>query len=332
MTDEKTGLQAPETPKTVTGETKTSQSAIWSLICGIAGLILCLPAIPAAILGIIALVDINKSKGLLKGTGMAIAGLILAGLCLFLWIFIIPIVAAIAIPAFLTTHQIDRETYPITKTYPIEKPIIEEPIEKPIGALKPYEDNENSAIASLKDLCSTEAVWRQQDVDGNGIKDYWTYDVSCFNRMYRADGTTKINFIDISFARADASRAEDDVFGFPAIEPWSTGPTQLLSAPKSGYWFQVMELDESGGPYNQNEIGENKIPATNNTKFAFVAYPDVYGSTGINIFIMNEAGTIYQTDPGSDEDKIVLQWPAKSPGGSPTEVQGPGGRNWQPAE
>ena len=96
MADEKTGLQAPETPKTVTGETKTSQSAIWSLICGIAGLILCLPSIPAVILAIIALVNISSSKGLLKGTGMAIAGLILAGLS----VVVTPIIAFVIIMIF----------------------------------------------------------------------------------------------------------------------------------------------------------------------------------------------------------------------------------------
>lgn len=76
---------------------KTSKSAIWSLICGIAGIILCLPAIPAIILGIIGLVNIKKSAGALKGNGLAIAGIILGGLILIMLPFI-AIVAAIAIP------------------------------------------------------------------------------------------------------------------------------------------------------------------------------------------------------------------------------------------
>ncbi|MFH0887858.1 MAG: type II secretion system protein GspG [Planctomycetota bacterium] len=76
---------------------KTSKSAIWSLICGIAGVILCLPAIPAIILGIIGLVKIKKSAGALKGTGMATAGLILGGLIIIALPFV-AIVAAIVIP------------------------------------------------------------------------------------------------------------------------------------------------------------------------------------------------------------------------------------------
>jgi hypothetical protein len=152
MTDENTGLQAPGTTKTATGEVtpngarfsaptglpkdacpirdeavpsgKTSKSAIWSLICGICGF-LCLPIIPAVILGIIALANINKSKGLLKGTGMAIAGLILAGL----WVVAIPfiaIIASIAIPNLLAAR---------------------------ISA------NEYSTVAGLKKLCSQETIW-----------------------------------------------------------------------------------------------------------------------------------------------------------------------------
>ena len=93
---------------------KTSKSAIWSLICGIAGLILCLPSIPAVILGIIALVNINKAKGLLKGTGMAIAGLILAGLSVVVVPFIIGLVAAIVIPLSVSRQTV-KETYPIQK-------------------------------------------------------------------------------------------------------------------------------------------------------------------------------------------------------------------------
>jgi general secretion pathway protein G len=76
---------------------KTSKSALWSMICGIAGILLCLPAIPAVILGIIGLVKINKHKGALKGTGMAVTGLILGGLMLFAIPFLL-IIAAIASP------------------------------------------------------------------------------------------------------------------------------------------------------------------------------------------------------------------------------------------
>jgi len=189
--------------------------------------------------------------------------------------------------------------------------------------------NEFSAITGLKILCSQEAIWRQQDADGNGIKDYWTYDISCFNRMTRADGTTKVNFIDTSYARADANRAVDGVFGVtPVIEKWDAGATALVKTAKLGYFYRAMLTDEDGKPYNVNAVGTNSIAATNNSKFAFVAYPETYGTTGINTFIVNQEGTVYVCDCGSDKAKVVLQWP----GANPVSVVGPGGRNWKVAD
>src|SRR5438132_11120751 len=56
----------------------TAELAKWSLGCGIAGFVCFgLPTIPAIICGHLALVQIKKSKGILKGRGLAITGLML---------------------------------------------------------------------------------------------------------------------------------------------------------------------------------------------------------------------------------------------------------------
>ncbi|MBI5779780.1 MAG: DUF2950 family protein [Planctomycetes bacterium] len=188
--------------------------------------------------------------------------------------------------------------------------------------------NENSAAATLKLITSAEAVWRQQDCDGNGINDYWTYDISCFHRAYRPNNTTKLAFISIDVARADMAPASKPggimPFEYPQIEPW----INIATTPKSGYCFQAMVTDEKGMPYNQNPVGPNKLLATNGSKYAFVAYPDAYAMSGINTFIINEEGTIYANDTGSDANKIILTWP----GVNPTSVTGPGGRLWRVAD
>jgi len=167
----------------------------------------------------------------------------------------------------------------------------------------------NSIHGSLKFLPMAESLWRSQDCDGNGIKDYWTYDVSCFHRTYRSDNDTKIAFIPIDVARADMALAsmpgDINPFGTPLIESW----TNVMTAPKSGYCFMAMVTDEKGILYNQNLVGPNKILATNNSKFAFVTYPDVYACSGVRTFIINEEGTIYCRDMGSDANKIILRWP-----------------------
>lgn len=265
--------------------------ATWSLVLGIVGLVLCvlvIPSILAIIFGIVALVKINASQGLLTGKGKAIAGIVLGGL----WPVMIPvlaIVAAIVIPNLLTGR---------------------------ISA------NEASAIGSLKVMTSTEALWLHEDTDGNGVRDYWTYDVSCLHRMLRSDGLTKCEFISIDLANADAAPADDNIFGNNRLAQRIGATTQ----PKSGYLFQVMELDQNGQSYNQEMV--DGIPAGNKAKFAFVAYPAIYGSTGVNTFIVNQEGTVYANDCGSDANKIVLQWP----GNNPAATTGPGGRQWRYAD
>ena len=82
---------------------KTSCAALWSLICGIAGIPLCLPALQAVILGIIGLVNIKKSNGALKGSGKAITGLILGGLAIIVWPIIL-IILAVAIPNLVSAR------------------------------------------------------------------------------------------------------------------------------------------------------------------------------------------------------------------------------------
>jgi hypothetical protein len=183
---------------------------------------------------------------------------------------------------------------------------------------------DEAAIACLKLLVSTQAVWKQTDADGNGIKDYWTYDVSCFHRFYRADGTTKCNFIDIAMAKADGARCPDAVFE-DMIQAWENDEAMTIT-PKSGYFIRAMVEDETGTPYNQGEV--NGVKAANSTKFAFVAYPAEYGVTGTMVYIIDNGGTIYCADPGSDDAKVILKWPADQP----TAVAGPGGTNWQVAE
>jgi hypothetical protein len=163
--------------------------------------------------------------------------------------------------------------------------------------------NEASAQANLRMLMTNQITWRQQDADMNERKDFWTYDVSCLNRMFRVDGTTKVQFIDIALAKADAKPADAKLFG-GKIDDWGS----IKPGPKSGYFFQTMATNEKGNAYNQNEV--NGIKAANDYTFAFVAYPAEYGKTGKNTFIINETGTVYKKDTSGQP---VLQWPAADP-------------------
>ncbi|MEK7309190.1 MAG: DUF2950 family protein [Planctomycetota bacterium] len=195
--------------------------------------------------------------------------------------------------------------------------------------------NENSAVASLRLLTNAEAMWSQQDPDGNAIKDYWTYDVSCIHRMFHADNVNKTAFIPIDLAKADFAPADLNggvlPFGGIQIEVWSS----VLTGTKSGYWFQTMTLDAPGGnAYKRNTVGTNNIPACNNNRYGFMAVPEVYGQSGVNSLIVNEAGTVFANDTGL----TIAPWKTTAAGGmdwpgtNPAGTDGPSGRKWRVAD
>lgn len=98
------GCAGTDTPNAA----KTSKSALWSLICGIAGLLICLATVPAVILGIVGLTKIKKSNGALKGSGLAITGLVLGGVFMVFWL-IVGMIAAIAIPNLVRARDVATE-------------------------------------------------------------------------------------------------------------------------------------------------------------------------------------------------------------------------------
>ena len=80
---------------------KTSGLAIASLVFGVLGF--CgITALVGLILGIVALVNINRSQGRLTGNGFAIAGICASG---FMLLFAIPILAALLLPALAKAKE-----------------------------------------------------------------------------------------------------------------------------------------------------------------------------------------------------------------------------------
>jgi type IV pilus assembly protein PilA len=86
----------------------TSGKALASMISGIFGFILFVPAIPAVVLGHMSRSEIQKSNGRLKGDGMAVAGMVMGYLVLAM-IPVILILAAIAIPNLLRARMAANE-------------------------------------------------------------------------------------------------------------------------------------------------------------------------------------------------------------------------------
>jgi len=91
----------------IPAQPKTSGLAIWSLVLGILSLTCfwLLTAIPAVICGHVAYSRIKRSAGALSGNGLALGGLITGYACIALSIFLIPLLAAIAIPNFVKARS-----------------------------------------------------------------------------------------------------------------------------------------------------------------------------------------------------------------------------------
>jgi type IV pilus assembly protein PilA len=99
---------SPAIPLAANAPAETSGKAVASLVCGLLFFIPLLFVL-AIVFGHLALSEIRKSAGRLKGEGMAIAGLVLG----YLWIVGIPvilIIAAIAIPNLLRARMAANES------------------------------------------------------------------------------------------------------------------------------------------------------------------------------------------------------------------------------
>jgi hypothetical protein len=94
-------------PPPVPNQPKNCGLAIWSLVLGILSLtcFYLFTAIPAVICGHTALSRIKRSGGALTGDGLAIGGLVTGYLGIALSIFLIPLLAAIAIPNFVRARN-----------------------------------------------------------------------------------------------------------------------------------------------------------------------------------------------------------------------------------
>jgi prepilin-type processing-associated H-X9-DG protein len=94
---------------------KTSGVAIAALVLGILAFVTCgITALPAIICGIVALVKISGSNGLLKGKGMAITGLVLSAVFVVL-LPVLGIFAAIFMPAFTSARDQAQSTLCMSK-------------------------------------------------------------------------------------------------------------------------------------------------------------------------------------------------------------------------
>lgn len=150
---------------------------------------------------------------------------------------------------------------------------------------------ETGAAQTLKSLCSTEATWYNVDTDRNGIKDYWTADISGFYRVQDATGSPA-QVIDISFARADWNPIPAGG-GVPVVGALVT-PINTPVA-KSGYYYAAFVNDENGSPMTEDTDGKGQA-YENARRFAFQAFSEKFPQSGNWALIVSETRSVFRID------------------------------------
>ncbi len=106
--------QNQQTSSVLGENARTSQCAIWSLVLGLLSFgIWLLGSIPAIILGIVAIRNVNEAPANLKGKGLAVTGIVLGSVGIIVGFIVF--LAAMSFPAYQGIHQRARETMDINQ-------------------------------------------------------------------------------------------------------------------------------------------------------------------------------------------------------------------------
>lgn len=166
-----------------------------------------------------------------------------------------------------------------------------------------WASNQRNAAASIRSIRTAQENFKLNDLDRNGVKDYWTADIAglyCLQVKTTTNAVAALN--DIGVASADARQHSD---GYENDDIEYNAALLLTFAPKTGFLYQSMKLDAAGVTYARDtDGGGSKVH--NPDSFAVTAYPIAYGSVGVYTFIMNQDGKVYRRDTGGVP---VLQWP-----------------------
>jgi hypothetical protein len=144
--------------------------------------------------------------------------------------------------------------------------------------------NETAAAASCQAFAEGEEIYRRTDYEGKGVLQYAQHLKGDLSLLETKAGQADLGLIDKTFANAE---------GNPSQHP----------KPKAGYCFKVLKGQGVGAVGGAKSYLDKDGRMT--LGYALVAYPAVYNSTGRDTFIINNSGTIYQKDLGSQTHKIV---------------------------
>jgi hypothetical protein len=148
-------------------------------------------------------------------------------------------------------------------------------------------ENELETISTLNAYLDAQREYASEDRDGDGVLEF-------AQKLISSEGKT-----DGLYWPPDQSDSESPI-GSMMVK------TELDKAESGagyfGYKFRILTKQGeniAGGPYDY-VIGGNMIAG-----FGLIAYPVVYGETGIKTFVIGHQGIAYQTDLGPDTEALA---------------------------
>lgn len=177
--------------------------------------------------------------------------------------------------------------------------------------------NEKSAIASLQSLGAGAESFSADDVDGNGVRDFWTGNIEGLYIIIGPQGTALTEHckrISEKLAIADGFHTNTNYPGLLV----AAGAVPNIKTPHNGYWYrQIYQRERASGA-----VVEITSP-TDSFHFAFISYPALYGVSGKSVFLKTREDTVYRRD-GISESSVVQNGTSPPPlNGGHTVIQAP---------
>jgi hypothetical protein len=171
--------------------------------------------------------------------------------------------------------------------------------------------NESNAIYVLRAYVAAQRAYAASDRDGDGVMQY-------ARKLASAPGKK-----DGLYWPSDAAKGEEaSPLGPLVAESTAYFAGRKEGDPYRGYRFKILTqqgANAPGGAYNY--IINGRMIAG----FGMVAYPAVYGQSGVMTFIVNQAGKIYQRDLGKNGAATSAAMTTFNPGPGWKDVTGDGG-------
>ncbi|HEX7896520.1 MAG TPA: DUF2950 family protein [Planctomycetota bacterium] len=149
---------------------------------------------------------------------------------------------------------------------------------------KEIDANERAAIVALRQIAAAEKAFRDEDLDDNGDRDYWTADLAGLAAMKIDREGKSLPLLPLVLAMSD-------------LRP--LGKRTKSPIPIRGYHYAAIRAEPP-------EEGE---PLTHPSTFAFCACPAEYGKTGRKTYVIDQRGTVHAYD---SQGQPPLAWPSQA--------------------